>query len=101
MNDPAAVVMVVASSCAAAAYSIRVIANAVLRHKEMENRRESLEAVSYSDDRIARIEIAVESIALEVERISEGQRFTTRLLDQVAQVSAPRLEKPAKMNTPH
>ncbi len=30
--------------------------------------------------RIARIEHAVESIALEVERISEGQRFTTKLL---------------------
>ena len=101
MNDPAAVVAVVASACAAAAYSIRVIANTILKHKEMEHRRESSEAVSYSDDRIARIEIAVESIALEVERISEGQRFTTRLLDHVAHVSAPRLEKPAKINTPH
>lgn len=30
--------------------------------------------------RIVRIEQAVESIALEVERISEGQRFVTKLL---------------------
>lgn len=30
--------------------------------------------------RLERIEQAVESIAVEVERISEGQRFTTKLL---------------------
>jgi hypothetical protein len=32
------------------------------------------------EQRLARIEHAVESIAVEVERISEGQRFTTKLL---------------------
>lgn len=31
-------------------------------------------------DRMTRLEQAVEAIALEVERISEGQRFTTKLL---------------------
>ena len=31
-------------------------------------------------DRLDRIERAVESVALEVERISEGQRFVTRLM---------------------
>jgi len=31
-------------------------------------------------DRLDRIERAVESIALEVERVSEGQRFVTKLL---------------------
>ena len=31
-------------------------------------------------DRLNRIEQAVESVAIEVERISEGQRFTTKLL---------------------
>lgn len=31
-------------------------------------------------DRLERIEHAVESVAIEVERISEGQRFTTKLL---------------------
>lgn len=33
-----------------------------------------------SEQRLARIEQAVEAIAVEVERISEGQRFTTKLL---------------------
>jgi hypothetical protein len=32
--------------------------------------------------RLERIEQAVEAVAIEVERISEGQRFTTRLLSE-------------------
>ena len=35
-------------------------------------------------ERLQRIEHAVESISIEVERISEGQRFTTRLLSERA-----------------
>jgi len=38
-----------------------------------------------TDQRLARIEQAVDAIAVEVERISEGQRFTTRLLSDRAQ----------------
>lgn len=34
------------------------------------------------DNRLQRLEQAVDAIALEVERISEGQRFTTKLLAQ-------------------
>lgn len=34
--------------------------------------------------RLERIERAVEAIAIEVERVSEGQRFTTRLLSDSA-----------------
>ncbi|HEU4720734.1 MAG TPA: hypothetical protein VFS59_05170 [Gemmatimonadaceae bacterium] len=37
------------------------------------------------EERMARLEQAVEAIALEVERISEGQRFTTKLLAERAQ----------------
>ena len=32
------------------------------------------------DERLSRIEDAIEAMAIEVERISEGQRFVTRLL---------------------
>lgn len=39
-------------------------------------------------DRIARIENAVESIALEVERVSEGQRFVTKLMSESRQLGA-------------
>jgi hypothetical protein len=40
---------------------------------------------SVSEERFARLEQAVDAIALEVERISEGQRFTTKLLAERAQ----------------
>lgn len=42
---------------------------------------------------IQRLEQAVDSIAIEVERISEGQRFTTRLLAE--RQSAPGAAPPA------
>jgi hypothetical protein len=35
-----------------------------------------------ADQRLNRIESTIESVALEVERISEGQRFTTKLLSE-------------------
>jgi hypothetical protein len=42
-------------------------------------------------DRLARMEQAIDSIAIEVERISEGQRFTTKLLsDATAAGAVPR-----------
>ena len=45
------------------------------------------------DDRLARIEQAVDAMAVEVERISEGQRFTTKLLaDRAKRESVPGLQ---------
>jgi len=41
-----------------------------------------------SDDRLLRLEQAVDSIAVEVERISEGQRFLTRLQTERSDVRA-------------
>jgi hypothetical protein len=38
--------------------------------------------------RVARIEQIVETTALEVERISEGQRFTTKLLSEKKTIGA-------------
>jgi hypothetical protein len=42
-----------------------------------------------SEDRVTQIEHALEAIAIEVERIAEGQRFTARLL-------AERIEREAR-----
>ena len=39
-------------------------------------------------DRLLRIENTVDSIAIEVERISEGQRFTTKLLSERSEPAA-------------
>jgi hypothetical protein len=43
-----------------------------------------------TDARLDRIEHAVEAIAVEVERISEGQRFTTKLLAERSPADASR-----------
>jgi len=45
-------------------------------------------------DRLARLEAAVDAIAVEVERISEGQRFVTKLLAEGRGAELARLEAP-------
>jgi hypothetical protein len=50
------------------------------------------DSLATSDERLARVEQAVESIALEIERIGEGQRYVTKLLNEPARpltVGAP------------
>ncbi len=45
---------------------------------------------------------AVDAIALEVERLSEGQRFTARLLSERQPMIPPsKLESPGRVVTPH
>lgn len=39
-------------------------------------------ASGYDADAIARLQASVDAISIEVERISEGQRFTTRLMNE-------------------
>ena len=66
------------------------LVRAYIRRKESEPRQVS----PLSDARLARIEAAIDSMAVEVERISEGQRFVTKLLaERESQVtSLPRSE---------
>ena len=55
-------------------------------------------APSGIEDRLARIEQAVEATALEVERIGEGQRFVTRILTEAEpSVRLPAAELSAKV----
>ncbi len=58
-----------------------------LNHKAIENRTASLPPAS--EERLARMEQAIDSIAIEIERISEGQRFTTRLLSERSAADIP------------
>jgi uncharacterized protein YijF (DUF1287 family) len=61
-----------------------------LSHQEkMKELSMAKQGLTSSDERLARVENAVESIAVEVERISEGQRYVTRLIHEGAQ---PQLE---------
>ncbi len=49
------------------------------------------------DERLARIETAIDTLAVEIERISEGQRFVTHLLAGRAPGQAlPALERQAR-----
>jgi len=47
-------------------------------------------------ERLARLEAAVDAIAIETERISEGQRFVTKLLADARAVEPARLEAPPR-----
>jgi hypothetical protein len=69
-----------------------------LSHREkMKELSMTTERLESSDERLARVENAVESIAVEVERISEGQRYVTKLLHDGAQhqLEAVRVGAPA------
>ena len=48
--------------------------------RRIEGKQQAAQLPAGTDARLDRIEQAVEAIAVEVERISEGQRFTTKLL---------------------
>ena len=56
------------------------IARAYSRRMDAESKNPRLPAEV--TDRLERMEQALDSVALEVERISEGQRFTTKLLSE-------------------
>jgi hypothetical protein len=60
--------------------SVTVVARTVLRIYENRHRGVGSGLHPETTARIERIEQAVDAIAIEIERISEGQRFTTRLL---------------------
>ena len=64
----------------ATAISIKVIVSAWLKHHENKMKYMSAPKDVEVAARLERIEQALDSVAIEVERISEGQRFTTKLL---------------------
>jgi len=98
---PPGIVIVAVGSFIAGIVIIRTIAETILRLREQNHRKSDSVGSSVSDERIARIEAAVEAIAIEVERISEGQRFTTRLLTEQSQPLKAILPRPGKFDTPH
>ena len=46
------------------------------------SKREPRQSPPLEDERLQRLEQAVDAIALEIERIAEAQRFTTKLLSE-------------------
>jgi hypothetical protein len=101
MSDPGKVIVAV-SFFGTVAYVVRLL---VLNARAlMSGGSHTSHNVVVDDERMTRLEQAVESIALEVERISEGQRFTTKLLTDRAQggpVRAVAPSEPIRHPTPH
>jgi hypothetical protein len=84
MVEPGEVVIAL-GAFTAAAISIKVIASAVLRYEEIKLKHANpamMGLASTAEARLERMEHAVDAIAIEIERISEGQRFTTKLLSE-------------------
>jgi hypothetical protein len=82
----------------AAALTIRVVADWWLRSKQLDvAERTAVPTASIPDieARLARIEQAVETTAVEVERIAEAQRFTSRLLAKQQAPQSLVSERPA------
>ena len=84
----------------ASAFTVSAVVRTVLRTLER-----GQQARPYADPRIEqrleRIERAVDAMAVEVERIAEGQRFTTRLLSESARSSLPPAGATPRSITPH
>lgn len=79
MSDSAQAIMVL-GVCATVAISVVSIGKAYVRSIEASKKVSRPEVAPDVQERMSRIEQAVDAIAIEVERMSEGQRFTTRLL---------------------
>lgn len=79
MNDAAQAVIAV-GLFATVAVTVVSIAHAYVRTLEARKKTRQSDLSPDVQDRMSRIEQAVDAIAIEVERMSEGQRFTTRLL---------------------
>ena len=77
----------------------------ILRHREKMTRQDVLPQASVTgiEARLARLEDAIDGIALEMERLGEGQRFTAKLLaERGNRAEAPVVPRsPERMSTPH
>lgn len=88
--DPIAQVFIAGIVCAAAAFMVKAIADGAVRMQQLK----SGGASPAIEERLARIEAAVDAIAIEVERSGELQRFTARLAAEPTAASASRVPLP-------
>jgi hypothetical protein len=98
MDDGSVVTAIAFFAC----LSITVWSIAAVWMKRIEARGENTRLDSL-DEKLTRIDAAVDVIALEVERISEAQRFTARLLAERKpdQLPPPGRVSDARVVTPH
>ena len=80
--DPRQVTMIVTVSLIAVVAMVKLLADAVIRWRELR----SGSSTTHVERRLERIELALESIAVEIERSGEAQRFAARLLPPLPDV---------------
>ena len=89
---PGVMVPIVLFICVAAAAILVPVARAYARRLEREPLSPAIPPEVSA--RLERMEQALDSIAVEVERISEGQRFTTKLLSERASATPVNVSRP-------
>jgi hypothetical protein len=100
-NATAAIVAVALfGALASLAFSINAIARAWVARGRDEARLANEPSAQLTDARLARLEQSVDAIALEMERVSEAQRFTAKLLSDQARVSSLPARKQFSSDTP-
>ena len=87
MNGPELIPVVIVAVFAGS--TVLVLARAIARRIEGRGHTASPTFAPEVSDRMERMERAVESIAIEVERVSESQRFLTKLLADRERTSLP------------
>jgi hypothetical protein len=85
---------------ASLAFSINAIARAWVARGRDEARLASDPSAQLTDARLARLEQAVDAIALEMERMSEAQRFTAKLLNDQGRVAPTPIRRQLSSDTP-
>jgi hypothetical protein len=76
------------------AFTIWTTARVYLKRLEIQHGGGSPKLSAAMEHRLERIEQAVDAIAVEMERVSEGQRFTTKLLSERNAPQAPSADDP-------
>jgi ActR/RegA family two-component response regulator len=99
MDDPGKVIVAL-GALATVAYSINAVARGALALRRPPKAGEADSGSRMAQERLARLEQAVDAIAVEIERISEGQRFTTQLLSEQARRTSDPLQRQLSSNTP-
>jgi signal transduction protein with GAF and PtsI domain len=100
-NATAAIVAVsLFGALASLAFSINAIARAWVARGRDEAKLVNEPATQLTDVRLARLEQAVDTIALEIERMSEAQRFTARLQNDQGRVAPTPIRRQLSSDTP-
>lgn len=92
--DPRQVTMVVTVSLIAVVAMVKLVIDAALRWRELRGSTSTHQI----EQRLERIELALESISVEIERTGEAQRFAARLSPPMPDATLARV---VRVTTPH